>query len=287
MKTSLRALAIAAALVAGAAARADEYNLDGLITPPPGTEAKWVIDLSAVGGVTPSYPGAKTYSFYGLPNIAIRHYGEPERFSAPDDSASIAVLKNEFFAIGPAGNWVGARTLRNNPALFGLSDVNAAIELGGFVEATPTSWLRVRGELRKAVSGSYGLVGSLGADVWRKWGRWTLSIGPRFDFGNDQYTNAYFSVEPWQAQLNRFAGGRLTAYDASGGLVDAGATAVARYEISESWRVSGVLAYRALTGSAANSPVVKVGGSDNQFGVGLELRYSFRTKDLYWIPSFF
>lgn len=287
MKTSLRALAIAAALVAGAAARADEYNLDGLITPPPGTQAKWVVDVSAMGGVSPSYPGAKTYSFYGLPGVAIRHYGEPERFSSPDDSVSLAVLKNQLFAIGPAGNWVGARTIRNNPALYGLSDVNASIELGAFAEFTPTDWLRVRAEARKAVTGYDGWVGLIGADVWHKFGKWTLSIGPRFDFGNDQFATAFFSVEPWQAQLNRFAGGRLTAYDASGGLVDAGFTAAARYEISETWRATLFGTYKSLTGSAANSPVVKVGGSQDQFTAGVELRYSFRTKDLYWLPSFF
>jgi len=286
LKISLRALAIAATLVSGAAARADEYNLPTLITPPPGTTAEWIVDVSAMGGIAPSFPGAKNYSFFGLPGIAIRRVGEPERFSAPDDSVSLAILKNSLFAVGPAGRWVNNRDVKNYPELFGLSDVNASIELGGFVEFTPLSWMRIRGELRKAVTGYDGWAGFLGGDVWQKFGRLTLSIGPRLDFGNNQYASSFFTVQPWQAALNQFSGGRLTAYNATGGLVDAGFTVAARYELSETWRVSAYGTYQALTGSVADSPVATRAGSTNQFATGIELRYSFMTKDLYWVPKF-
>jgi outer membrane scaffolding protein for murein synthesis (MipA/OmpV family) len=286
LKISLRALAIAATLVSGAAAQADEYNLPGLITPPPGTTAEWIVDVSGMGGIAPSFPGAKTYSFFGLPGIAIRRAGEPERFSAPDDSLSLAILKNNLFAVGPAGRWVNNRSIKNYHELFGLSDVNASIEVGGFVEFTPVPWARVRGEIRKAVSGYDGWAAYLGGDIWQKWGRLTLSIGPRLDFGNDQYASAFFSVDPWQAALNQWSGGRLTAYRATGGLVDAGVTAAARYELSDTWRVSAYGTYQALTGSVSNSPVATRAGSTNQYAAGIELRYSFLTKDLYWVPKF-
>jgi outer membrane scaffolding protein for murein synthesis (MipA/OmpV family) len=287
LKISLRALAIAATLVPGAAAHAaDEYNLPFLITPPPGTTAEWIVDVSAMGGVAPSFPGAKTYSFFGLPGIAIRRAGEPERFSAPDDSVSLAIVKNSWFAAGPAGRWVSDRSIKNYPELFGLYDVNASIELGGFFEITPVSWARVRGEVRKAVSGYDGWAFSLGGDIWHKWDRLTLSIGPRLDFGNDQYASAFFTVLPWQAQLNQFSGGKLTAYKATGGLVDAGFTVAARYELSDTWRVSAYGTYQSLTGSVADSPVATRAGSTNQYAAGIELRYSFLTKDLYWVPKF-
>ena len=286
MNISLRALAVAAALFPSLAAHADEYNLPSLITPPPGTTADWIVDVSAMGGIAPSFPGAKNYSFFGLPGIAIRRVGEPERFSAPDDSVSLAILKNSLFAIGPAGRWISDRSVRNYPELFGLNDVSASIELGGFVEFTPVSWGRIRGEVRKAVSGYDGWAASLGADVWQKFGRLTLSIGPRLDFGNDQYASAFFSVQPWQAALNQFVGGSLTPYKATGGLVDAGFTVAARYELSETWRVSAYGTYQSLTGSVADSPVATRAGSTNQYAAGIELRYSFLTKDLYWVPKF-
>lgn len=287
LNISLRALAVAAVFFAGAAARADEYNFAGLVSPPAGTEAKWIIDMSAMVGVSPSYPGASTYSFYGLPGVSIRHFGQPERFSAPDDAVSLMLWHNDMLAVGASGNWVGSRAIRNNPALYGVEGVAASVELGAYFEVTPANWFRLRGDVRKAVSGYDGWVGRLSGDVWRKFGKWTLSVGPRLDFGNDEFANAFFSVEPWQAQLNRYAGGRLTAYDASGGLMDAGFNATVRYEISDAWRVSAFGTYKLLTDSAASSPIVKVGGSPNQLTAGVELRYSFRTKALYWLPGFF
>ncbi|HUO54012.1 MAG TPA: MipA/OmpV family protein [Rhodoblastus sp.] len=286
MKLSLPALAVAAALVPNAAVRADEYNLPFLITPPAGTTAEWIVSVSAMGGVAPSFPGAKTYSFFGLPGVSIRRVDQPERFSAPDDSLSLVVLKNDWIAVGPAGRWVGARSIKNYPELFGLYDVDASIEVGGFVELTPVSWGRIRAEVRKAVSGYDGWVAMLGGDVWQKWGPLTLSIGPRLDFGNDQYASAFFSVEPWQAALNQWSGGRLTPYKATGGLVDAGLTVAARYDLSPAWRISAYGTYQALTGSVSNSPVTIQAGSSNQFAAGIELRYSFLTKDLYWFPKF-
>ncbi|MCI4677932.1 MipA/OmpV family protein [Rhodoblastus acidophilus] len=293
MKISSRGLSIAAAFLSGAAglclgaaARADEYNLPSLITPPPGTTADWIVSVSAMGGVAPSFPGAKTYSFFGLPGISIRRADQPERFSAPDDSLSLTVLHNDWIAVGPAGRWVSDRSIKNYPELFGLNDVSASIEVGGFVELTPVSWGRIRAEVRKAVSGYDGWVAMLGGDVWQKWGPLTLSIGPRLDFGNDQYASAFFSVDPWQAALNQWAGGRLTAYNATAGLVDAGFTVAARYDLSPAWRISAYGTYQALTGSVANSPVTTQAGSSNQFAAGVEIRYSFLTKDLYWIPKF-
>jgi outer membrane protein len=288
LKISLRALSIAALLGSGGSALAqDEYNLPpSYFAPPPGTTAEWIVDVSAMGGIAPNFPGAKNYSFFGLPGIAVRRAGEPERFSAPDDSLSIAILKNEWFAVGPAGRWISDRSIKSNPELFGLSDVSASIEIGGFAEWTPVSWGRVRGEIRKAVSGYDGWAASLGADVWQKFGRLTLSIGPRLDFGNNQYADAFFTVYPWQAALNQLAGGQLYAYKATGGLVDAGLTVAARYEISDAWRVSAYGTWQALTGSVADSPVATRAGSTNQFATGIELRYSFLTKDLYWLPKF-
>lgn len=286
LKLSFRALAIAAALFSSAAARADEYNLPGLINPPPGTPAEWIVDVSAMAGVAPNFPGANTTSFFGLPGVAIRRNGEPERFSSPDDSVSLAIIKNDLFAIGPSGNWVSSRNVKNNWRLFGLDDVNASVEIGGFAEWTPLSFLRVRAELRKAVSGYDGWAGLIGADVWHKWGRWTLSAGPRLNFNNDQYADAFFSVQPWQAALNQMVGGPLTPYKATGGLTSAGVTVAARYELSETWRVSVYGNYSALTGSVSDSPVATRAGSTNQYAAGVELRYSFLTKDLYWIPKF-
>jgi outer membrane scaffolding protein for murein synthesis (MipA/OmpV family) len=290
LKHSSRRLAIAASFLSGAAAlfcgasarAADLPVLKEAYAPP---TPDYIVTVEGMVGASPRYPGANQLSFFGLPGISIRRSDHPERFSSPDDSVSFALWRNEWLAVGPAGRWINNRSVKNNWQLFGMDSVDASIELGGYAEWTPVSWGRIRGEVRKAVTGYDGLAGSAIADVWQKWGPLTLSIGPRFDFGNNQYASAFFSVDPVQAALNQWAGGRLTPYNATGGLVAAGGTAAARYELSEAWRISGYVEYQVLTGSVANSPLVTHTGSKDQVSFGIELAYRFHTAAPAWVPA--
>lgn len=270
----------------GAAAQADDFQVPFLNFNAPPSTPQWIVTVEAMGGFAPSYPGASTSSFYGLPGVSLRREDQPPRFSSPDDSFSFVVLKNDWFAIGPAGNWVSDRPVKTNPALFGMNSVNASVEIGLFAEWTPLSFLRVRAEARKAVSGYDGWAFALNGDIWRTWGPLTLSVGPRLNFNNDQFATAFFSVNPWQAALNQSVGGLLTPYNATGGLTSAGLTVAARYQLSEAWRLSAFGNYEVLTGSVADSPVVIHTGSRDQFSAGLEIAYSFRTGALAFLPSF-
>lgn len=283
LKLSLRGLALAATLCSGAASAADLPSIkEAPIAPPP----DWVVTFAPMVGVAPTYPGAKTYSFWGLPGFSLRRSDQPERFSSPDDSFSIALLHNDWFAAGAAGRWIGARDVGHNPALFGMNDVNFSIEVGGYAEINPVPWARVRGEIRKAVTGYDGWAASAIADLYQHFGPLTLSVGPRLEFGNNQYATSFFSVTPFQAALNQFAGGQLTPYNATGGLVAAGVVAAARYDINETWRVSAYGEYEALTGSVSNSPLVIHTGSRDQFSAGIEIAYRFHTNALGWLPAF-
>jgi MipA family protein len=282
VKFSAFGLALAAFFVGGAASAADLPSLkDTSAALPP----DWIVTVTATAGIGPTYPGAQTYSFYGWPGISLRRSDQPERFSSPDDSMSVAIYHNDWFAIGPAGRWINDRDPKTDHALFGMNYVNTSIEIGGFAEWEPVSWGRIRAEVRKAVTGYDGWAATLEADVWRDWGPLRLSAGPRLEFGNQQYANAFFTVTPFQAALNQLSGGPLTPYSASGGLAAAGGALAARYDINETWRISGVGVYETLTGSDANSPLVTHTGSRNQFSAGLGIAYRFRTDALSWLPN--
>ncbi len=288
---SSRRLSVPAAFLVGAigvsaAAQADDLQAPFLNFNAPASTPQWIVTVGGMGGIQPKYPGASGSAFYGLPTLEFRREDQAPRFSSPDDDFSFVVLHNDWFAVGPAGNWVNNRSVRGNPALYGMNSVDASIELGAFAEWTPLSFLRVRAEARKAVSGYDGLAFSLNGDVWQKWGPVTLSVGPRLNFNNDQYAASFFSVNPWQAVVNQSVGGVLTPYNASGGLTSAGVTAAARYEVNELWRVSVFGNYQVLTGSVANSPLVMRTGSRDQFTAGIEIAYHFRTGALAFLPTF-
>jgi outer membrane scaffolding protein for murein synthesis (MipA/OmpV family) len=246
----------------------------------------WIVTLSAQGNVGPAYPGATRYSFSGFPGIGLRRASEAEPFSTPDDGFSFAFYNTSLFRFGAVGRLVGDRSKHDNRDLAGLAYVPYSLEIGGFAEVTPLPWARLRVELRQAVTGYDGLTGTVGADVWKTWSQWTLSVGPRAYFGDDKYARTYFSVTPPQVLANAAAGGNLTAYNAVGGLTSVGGTAAVRYDWDQTWRVTGYGNYQRLTGSISDSPLATRAGTRDQWTAGVELAYRFKSTG-FPIPGLF
>lgn len=67
----------------------------------------------------------------------------------------------------------------------------------------------------------------------------------------------------------------MPAFDAKAGSNAVGAGAQVRYKLDPQWEVRGYVEYDKLLGSAADSPLVKFGGSANQVTYGVGVAYSF------------
>ncbi len=80
-------------------------------------------------------------------------------------------------------------------------------------------------------------------------------------------------MTPYEASLNGF----VTPYDPSGGFTSVGAISAVSYDWSEQWSTTAYVTYKRLVGDAADSPIVKRYGSENQIGLGLTVSYSFAT----------
>ena len=83
-----------------------------------------------------------------------------------------------------------------------LDAIDWSVEPGVFAEFYPTPFLRARVEIRHGVNGHHGFVGTLGADYIQPVGAFVLSIGPRFQYGDESFARKYFSVSPLEAALN-------------------------------------------------------------------------------------
>ncbi|MGD8326993.1 MAG: MipA/OmpV family protein, partial [Sphingomonadales bacterium] len=67
----------------------------------------------------------------------------------------------------------------------------------------------------------------------------------------------------------------LAIYTPGGGFRDVTLRGVARYDLSEHWRISGILQLSRLVGDAQDSPLVQERGSADQALVGAALFYKF------------
>ncbi len=232
----------------------------------------WVVTIGGYAGAEPVFPGSKEYGATGRVIFDARRAGDREWLTLPNDAASITLYELGDFRAGVAGNYIWRRSYSDDSkALYGLHDVNYTIEVGGFMEYYPAPFFRTRVELLQGVTGADGLEANLMADfIYRPAPQWLFTAGPRLKFVDDQYNNAFFSISPTKSAVSL-----LPTYRAQGGLYSAGVDATIRYDLTERVSLRAFAEWDRLTGDAADSPLVRLRGSEDQFQVGVGAAYKF------------
>jgi MipA family protein len=235
------------------------------------TPGGWVVTLGGYGAAEPQFPGSKSYTFAFRPIVDIHRAGEKEWLSLPNDAVSISLYETGNFRFGVAGDYLLDRNHRDDSALRGLRDINTTLELGVFAEYWATPFLRTRVDLLQGVTGAEGLLANLSADyVFRPDYRWQFTVGPRLQFANTQFESTFFSINAAES-----ARSGLPGFHASGGLHSAGVDATARYNLSDRFSIRAFADWERLVGDGADSPLVKLRGSEDQFQFGVGAAYTF------------
>jgi len=240
----------------------------------PSVSGNWTVMVGVGGEYRPNFEGSKNSKLSPIPIFTIRRAGSADPFRAPRDSASIALIDFGELRAGPAAKFVPGRKSFNYTELNGLGDVNAAVEVGGFVEYYPVDWFRMRSEIRQGLGGHHGVVVDLSADfIVPVIQRLTVSAGPRFTWQSTQATSPYFGVNAVQA-----AASGLPIFDAKGGAHSTGFGTQVMYRVTPQWEVHSYIEYERLLGDGAKSPLVTTRGSVNQTTVGVGASYAFDFK---------
>ena len=225
------------------------------------------LSITVQGATASAYQGSKHYS--GFPSVSVNPVrpADYDAFGAPDDSASIAVLDTTKLQIGPALSFIPDRG--NSHALRGMRKIGAAGEAGGFVNWWPEPWLRVRVEALKGVFSEDGLLVNTASDLVTHKGPFTLSAGPRFAWSDSRYNGTYFGVTQAEAPASRFH----SPYTPGAGPLSAGLEGAVEYKWRGHWRFDLSANYDRLLGPPAQSPIVRVTGSPNQYSVAGGVRF--------------
>jgi len=231
----------------------------------------WVVTIGGYGAMEPSFPGSKDYSGTGRLIFDVYRAGDREWLTLPNDAASITLYEAGNFRAGVAADYIMSRTQNDGGAAVGLHDVNYTIEVGGFAEFYPVPFVRTRVELLQGVTGADGFNANLMADfIYKPGPQWLFTVGPRLNFVDGQYNSAFFSISPIDHVLTG-----LPEYHASGGFYSAGVDATVRYQLTERISLRAFAEWDRLMGDAANSPLVQLRGSEDQFQVGVGAAYKF------------
>jgi outer membrane scaffolding protein for murein synthesis (MipA/OmpV family) len=168
-------------------------------------------------------------------------------------------------------NYRGERDNVEEDAVDALDNVDAAVEIGGFVDVFFEGWLGTLTVTQDVADGHDGLLVELGAGYW-------MSLLPQLalttvvtgSYADDNYMDTYFGIDADDA----LASG-LGEFDADAGFKDVGVTLELVYELSSTWGLAGIASYQRLLDDAADSPVVNDVGDEDQFFGGVVVSYSF------------
>src|SRR5690606_21781192 len=187
--------------------------------------------------VYPSYPGSDRFDVGPMFDFDRARGDEPFGFEAADESFGFSVIEAGGIRVGPALNFEGARNADDVGAL--LPKVKFSLEPGAFVSFDMSDNFRLRGEMRKGVTGHKGWVGMASADyIARDGDDWLFSVGPRVSWSDNRYHDAWFGIAPADA----IASG-LPAYNPGGGIHAVGATASFETALGPRWGIAAYAKY--------------------------------------------
>ncbi|MFC7703958.1 MipA/OmpV family protein [Plastorhodobacter daqingensis] len=241
--------------------------------------------LLLAGGATAQTSGGFAFSLRGGVEVAPDYFGSESYGVGPDIGFAFGSLSlPNGLVIGTPGSqpfdegrilrgsfrYIKKRTADDHPELFGLEDIDGALEIGIGVGYVGPDW-RVFGNLRYGVIGHESLVGELGFDsLFRISDALLIHAGPRVDLASSRFTRTYFGVSEAEAVASAF-----DAYRPSGGVVSVGLELGMRYAFNDRWALVGTASWDRLQGDARRSPITRQ-GSEDQFGVTLGLSRSFQ-----------
>jgi outer membrane scaffolding protein for murein synthesis (MipA/OmpV family) len=229
----------------------------------------WTIDVGAGGVVSPDYDGSDDYEARALPYIGF-NWRDRVYFN-PVQGLGYNVVRNEDLRVGLLLRPRFGRDADDNRALSGFDDIDTAVEAGVAVEKRLGGGWTLGGRFTHDVSDVHdGAVGLLGLSHTQKAPLGVLVAGGELRAVDGDYNQSYFGVTPRQA-----ASSGWSPYRAGGGLQSAGVNALLFTSIGKRGGLLTFVGYDRLLGDAADSPLVRVSGSPDQFRAGVFFAWRF------------
>ncbi|MGF6088110.1 MipA/OmpV family protein [Pseudomonas sp. 18173] len=189
-----------------------------------------------------------------------------------DDGLTWNAFKADGFSAGPFFGYLPGRTA--NGTLRGLRDVPDMGEVGAFVQYAPADFWRVFASVGQALgggSGQGGVLGRVGGEVGYPLGGGVIgSSNLTAHFVDARQNRTFFGVSADES----LASGIRPA-NASGGLQNVALTQSFELPLASHWSLLTSVSWIHLTGSAADSSLVKELGHSDQGAVQAAIAYAF------------
>jgi len=243
--------------------------------------SKWGLLAGAGAFVTPKYSGDDNYRVLALPFLR-GSYGDNFYASIPEGANYEFYKKDGLTLKAKAG--IAFPREEDNKSIFavsgapsdeltGLGNLGASLELGGTLDYK-LGPLTLSAGVRHGIGGHKSLVGDASASLTKVFKTpgppIAVILSPNIKMGEASLTQAYYGITPEQS----LASG-LAEYSTDGGIYSVGVNAITFVPTSRDSAFILFASLRELTGSAADSPLVRQRGDTTQGAVGL-----------FWVKAF-
>lgn len=236
----------------------------------------WSVTVGVAPVLSPAWQGSRDMVLSVFPDLRVS-YGDRFFASIPEGLGWNA-LNQDGWKAGPVAKLRfgrdedrGGSVFRiagGSDALVGLGNVDAAAEIGGFLEKRLGSW-RARMEVLRGFGGHEGVVAEGSVAYQMRSGRTIVNAGPRLTLASKDFVNTYFGVDAVQAQRSG-----LPIYTANGGLLSYGVGGSAIRPLGRRSALTLFTGLDRLGDAAGKSSLVRERGRRTQFTIGLG--YGFR-----------
>jgi len=218
--------------------------------------------------VAPRFEGSDDYTVRVMPKFSLRY---KNLVSLNNTRMRVFIVHNENFVTGAHARYRFGRDEDSAPDLMGLGNVSDSFELGGFAEWRP-GWAIIGAEVGQDVAGGHdGLLAAVYAGSQLPLGGgFYLEGGAQVTWASGNFMERNFGV----TQAQSIASG-LPEFDAGSGIKDVAARVGVRFRKWKHWDFATYVAYSRLMSAAADSPLVELRGSPNQFMWSIAGRYRF------------
>ncbi|OLF51679.1 MipA/OmpV family protein [Pseudomonas chlororaphis] len=220
-------------------------------------------------GYQPHDPSGSRHDTVPLPYVDLE-WGDVSLDT--DDGLTWDAFKANGFSAGPYINYLPGRNA--NGSLRGLRDVPNMADVGGYIQYAPDDFWRLFASLGSAVaggSGQGGLLGKVGGEIGYPLGLGIIgSNSLTAHFADARQTQTFFGVSDAESLSSG-----IDRYNAGGGLQNLTLTQNLQVPLGGNWSWMTSASWIHLTGSAADSTLVRERGEVNQGQVQTALSYHF------------
>lgn len=235
--------------------------------------------LLIVGGgaaYRPEFKGSDDYEAQPFPFFNVRYPISGMSLTLEGANLKLDVLGSDSVAFGPIISYQQGRDEDiTNPVIRQLSTIDGAVEGGGYFDVKLPFG---PGAFSAGVTALADLSGvhegySVSVDAGYRMpltSRLSLGVGAEVKWADEKYLQTYYGVD-----LPGSLASGLPGYTAEAGLEKAGVNINLTYRLTERWGVALFGGYDKLLDSAADSPIVTLEGSPDQYTGALAVFYRF------------